>query len=179
MRRALVRFHSMSFATLRDLKSFAEQIVPSPLGILLPYLFAPDDLPDAPSSSSSAVLATFDVLSYNLNHEAVRDPARRRRILRAIRSSGADVALLQETNRAWEEALRGEGEDVGEDDDDASLSSALSSARSVLPLFRPELASSASGGGGGAKLSSPSSSGSSGYLNSPSAPSSYNMPSSR
>ncbi|KAL7527086.1 hypothetical protein ACHAWF_002032 [Thalassiosira exigua] len=103
------------FAFLRDLWSFAEQIVPNPVGLLLPYRFAPADLPERStgydeSNGGSGVLVTFDVLSYNVNHEAARDPDRRRRVLRAIASSGADVALLQETNQAWEELLRGDAE---------------------------------------------------------------------
>ncbi|KAL9185000.1 hypothetical protein ACHAXT_002777 [Thalassiosira profunda] len=95
---------------LQDVAGFLDQFLPSPLAFIKRYHFAPPDLPIAgsPDDSSSSNLATFDVLSYNINNVAVRSPGRRQRILRAIFSSGADIILLQETNPAWKDVLREE-----------------------------------------------------------------------
>ena len=52
----------------------------------------------APAAGSSLLLMT-----YNVNYGVAGDAES----IRLIEESGADVVLLQETNRAWEEALRG------------------------------------------------------------------------
>ncbi|KAL3816026.1 hypothetical protein ACHAXA_010797 [Cyclostephanos tholiformis] len=97
---------------LRDLLSFARQLRPSHRR----YRFSHADLPprkvttnrppprddDDDDDDDRAILATFDLLSYNVNHRAVSDTTRRNNIIRAITSSMADVALLQETNADWE-----------------------------------------------------------------------------
>ncbi|KAL7530348.1 hypothetical protein ACHAXR_005152 [Thalassiosira sp. AJA248-18] len=112
---------------LQDILAFARQFIPSPITFFKTYQFSPADLAIgrdarlliAPSYSSSSpphgnhgplstILTTIDILSYNINNVAALSPTRRRRILRAIFSSGADVVLLQETNPAWEELLRKE-----------------------------------------------------------------------
>ncbi len=100
---------------LRDLIAFANQFFPHPIAILQSYSFSPKDLAIEPqpsideqlsSPSPSLPRPTIDVLSYNVNNEAAHNPTRRRRILRAIFSSGAHIILLQETNEVWEELLR-------------------------------------------------------------------------
>lgn len=98
---------------LRDLIAFANQFFPHPIAILRSYRFSPTDLAIEPQpsldeqlSSPSLPRSTIDVLSYNINNEAVHNPTRRRRIIRAIFSSGAHIILLQETNEVWEELLR-------------------------------------------------------------------------
>lgn len=99
-----------------DLLAFADQFIPSPIAFITKYIFSPADLPKklpAPDSSSTPAqhtpeITTFDVLSYNVNNVAVLSPTRRRRILRAIFSSGADIILLQETNEPWEVLLKEE-----------------------------------------------------------------------
>lgn len=103
-------------ALLQDILAFFEQLIPSPINWIWPYRFSAVDLAvvgrnerlAAPGAiaASTRTLATFDVLSYNVNNVAARSQVRRRRILRAIFSSGADVILLQETNAAWEGLLR-------------------------------------------------------------------------
>ena len=97
---------------LRDLIAFANQFFPHPIAILQSYSFSPTDLAkpqpsiDEQLSSPSLPRPTIDVLSYNVNNEAAHNPTRRRRIIRAIFSSGAHIILLQETNEVWEELLR-------------------------------------------------------------------------
>ena len=49
---------------------------------------------------------TFSLMQYNLNNVAVRCESRRGRVLHAIRTSNADVCLLQETNEEWQRCLR-------------------------------------------------------------------------
>jgi endonuclease/exonuclease/phosphatase (EEP) superfamily protein YafD len=56
-----------------------------------------------PPAASSLLLMT-----YNVNYGVAGDAES----MRLIEESGADVVLLQETNRAWEEALRGGLSDV-------------------------------------------------------------------
>lgn len=100
-------------ALIQDLVALAEQFLPG-LMILFPgqrYRFSRVDLDGAGARSSSrthvdpssscTVLATFDLLSYNVNHACVRSPDRSRRVVHAIIASRADVVLLQETNPAW------------------------------------------------------------------------------
>jgi len=89
---------------LRDIIAFSNQFFPHPIAIFHSYRFSPADL--AIESPPSPPLTTIDVLSYNVNNDAAHNPTRRRRILRAIFSSGAQVILLQETNPSWEEHLR-------------------------------------------------------------------------
>jgi endonuclease/exonuclease/phosphatase family metal-dependent hydrolase len=95
---------------LRDIFAFSNQFFPHPLALLQSYRFSPADLATEPSSKDVQPqiqpLTTIDVLSYNVNNEAAHHPTRRRRILRAIFSSGAQIILLQETNPSWEELLR-------------------------------------------------------------------------
>lgn len=100
---------------LRDIYAFAQQLIPSPVSLFIKYRFSPVDLAAIDNhidnntqryASSSSKLATFDVLSYNINNVAAYSPTRRRQILRAIFTSGADIILLQETNQAWEDLLR-------------------------------------------------------------------------
>ena len=105
---------------LRDIIAFSNQLFPHPIALLRSYRFSPADLAiiDSPtttrddrneqssSSSPSQPLTTIDILSYNVNNEAAHHPTRRRHILRAIFSSGAQIILLQETNPSWEELLR-------------------------------------------------------------------------
>jgi len=99
---------------LRDLIAFANQFFPHPIAILRSYSFSPTDLAIEPQPSIDEQLSspsllprpTIDVLSYNVNNEAAHNPTRRRRIIRAIFSSGAHIILLQETNEVWEELLR-------------------------------------------------------------------------
>ena len=95
---------------LRDVLAFSNQFFPHPIALLRSYRFSPADLaiesPTRDDQSSQQPLSTIDVLSYNVNNEAAHHPTRRRRILRAIFSSGAQIILLQETNPSWEELLR-------------------------------------------------------------------------
>ena len=92
---------------LRDLIAFANQFFPHPIAILRRYRFSPTDLAIEPQPSSPSLpRPTIDVLSYNVNNEAAHNPTRRRHIIRAIFSSGAQIILLQETNEVWEELLR-------------------------------------------------------------------------
>eukprot|EP00984_Skeletonema_dohrnii_P003801 scaffold1310_cov128-Skeletonema_dohrnii-CCMP3373.AAC.4 len=95
---------------LRDIIAFSNQFFPHPIALLRSYRFSPADLaiesPTKDEQSSPTPLTTIDVLSYNVNNEAAHNPTRRRRILRAIFSSGAQIILLQETNPSWEELLR-------------------------------------------------------------------------
>lgn len=110
---------------LRDIRNLLQQIIPNPITLFCRYQFSPSDLvfkrlpPPVQQTSSSdgkrrqddgatstSVHTTFDVLSYNINHEASTSPIRRQQILRAIFTSGADVVLLQETNAAWEQLLK-------------------------------------------------------------------------
>ena len=113
-------------AILQDLYGFAEQFVPNPITLFKQYRFSPVDLRDlsieqqnehhpvsdgasittTKSSSTPTKLATFDILSYNINNTAANSASRRKHILRAIFSSGADILLLQETNSAWEDLLK-------------------------------------------------------------------------
>jgi endonuclease/exonuclease/phosphatase family metal-dependent hydrolase len=95
---------------IRDLIAFARQLIPSPIQLFRAYLFSPSDLAlPRCGAAASAPLATFDVLSYNVNNAAAVSRDRRRRVIRAITSSGADVVLLQETNPAWEVHLLDDG----------------------------------------------------------------------
>lgn len=102
---------------LRDILAFSNQFFPHPIALLRSYRFSPADLAiDSPPTTDdrdeqsspppSQTLTTIDVLSYNVNNEAAHHPTRRRHILRAIFSSGAQIILLQETNPSWEELLR-------------------------------------------------------------------------
>ena len=100
---------------LRDIYTFAQQLIPSPINLFVKYRFSPVDLAaidnhidnNTQGYASSSKLATFDVLSYNINNNvAAYSTTRRRQILRAIFTSGADIILLQETNQAWEDLLR-------------------------------------------------------------------------
>lgn len=99
---------------LRDIYAFAQQLIPSPINLFVKYRFSPVDLAaidhhidnNTQRYASSSKLATFDVLSYNVNNVAAYSPTRSRQILRAIFTSGADIVLLQETNQAWEDLLR-------------------------------------------------------------------------
>ena len=95
---------------LRDIIAFSNQFFPHPIALLRSYRFSPADLaiesPTKDKQSSPTPLTTIDVLSYNVNNEAAHNPTRRRRILRAIFSSGAQIILLQETNPSWEELLQ-------------------------------------------------------------------------
>ena len=94
---------------LRDVLAFSDQFFPHPIALLRSYRFSPADLAiESPTADdqSSQQLTAIDVLSYNVNNEAAHHPTRRRRILRAIFSSGAQIILLQETNPSWEELLR-------------------------------------------------------------------------
>ena len=96
---------------LRDIYAFAQQLIPSPINL---YRFSPVDLAaidhridnNTQRYAPSSKLATFDVLSYNVNNVAAYSRTRSRQILRAIFTSGADIILLQETNQAWEDLLR-------------------------------------------------------------------------
>jgi len=110
---------------LRDIFAFAAQIIPSPITLFYKYRFSPADLDflahplstgrissplapikgTKPANGNGNVIATIDILSYNLNDVAVRSTTRTRRTLHAIFSSGADVILLQETNPAWKDLL--------------------------------------------------------------------------
>lgn len=95
---------------LRDIIAFSNQFFPHPIALLRSYRFSPADLaiesPPKDEQSLPPPLTTIDVLSYNVNNEAAHNPTRRRRILRAIFSSGAQIILLQETNPSWEKLLR-------------------------------------------------------------------------
>jgi exonuclease III len=98
-----------TLALLRDIIAFSNQFFPHPIALLRSYRFSPADLAvESPPKheKASPPLTTIDVLSYNVNDEAAHNPTRRRRILRAIFSSGAQIILLQETNPSWEELLR-------------------------------------------------------------------------
>jgi hypothetical protein len=91
---------------LRDIIAFSNQFFPHPIALLRSYRFSPADLaiesPTKDKQSSPTPLTTIDVLSYNVNNEAAHNPTRRRRILRAIFSSGAQIILLQVTNPSGE-----------------------------------------------------------------------------
>ncbi len=92
---------------LRDVLAFSNQFFPHPIALLRSYRFSPADLAiEPPAKDHQQPLTTIDVLSYNVNNEAAHHPTRRRHILRAIFSSGAQIILLQETNPSWEELLR-------------------------------------------------------------------------
>jgi endonuclease/exonuclease/phosphatase (EEP) superfamily protein YafD len=57
----------------------------------------------SPSAASGGRADSLVVMTYNVNYGVAGDPES----IRLIEESGADVVLLQETNAAWERALRG------------------------------------------------------------------------
>ena len=96
-------------AILQDIFAFVGQIIPSPINLLFPYTFTPQDLynnDDAHNMTTSSTLATFNILSYNINNVAAVHSSRHRlAIIHAISSSNSDIILLQETNVEWEKAI--------------------------------------------------------------------------
>ena len=89
-------------ALLQDIFAFVDQIIPSPINLLFPYTFSPKD--DA-HNITSTTLATFNILSYNINNVSVHSSKHRGAIIHAILSSNSDIILLQETNVEWEKAI--------------------------------------------------------------------------
>ncbi|KAL7466819.1 hypothetical protein ACHAXS_007103 [Conticribra weissflogii] len=54
---------------------------------------------------SSPTSTTITILTYNINHDLACNFEKRRNILKAIFSSGAQIIFLQETNPSWQELL--------------------------------------------------------------------------
>lgn len=95
---------------ISDLLAFISQILPPWPGFLFARyrqasLFGSQRLLTAAEFKEDGV-AAFKLLSYNLNNLGVRSESRRRRVLDAIRTSNADICLLQETNEEWQRCLR-------------------------------------------------------------------------
>ena len=86
-----------AFLMLSDFVSFTSQILPRRVWW---YNFAASDLPCHCAEHCS-------VLTYNVNYDSPKQKinCNADRILDAISQSEADIVLLQETNKAWEELL--------------------------------------------------------------------------
>ena len=99
-------FIQIMIALLQDIFAFVDQIIPSPINPLFPYTFSPKGLNNNDDAIITATtLATFNILSYNINNVSVNSSKHRLAIIHAILSSNSDIILLQETNVEWEKAI--------------------------------------------------------------------------